>query len=174
MILVLLNLRGNCCCNEDKLLPYCKHSRFLFLWIWKRIVYIFKFGVITVTCNSWKCTFPLLLIFFFLVLDTWKEYKEYREANPGPRTIKSFHKWIRFGGKDWLRFVWKEKMDVSQRKAKNYISKIQENKDDKNDNENNLTNWDRLRRTKDKSPVRHNLDGFKQYNFTNCNVTLRK
>ena len=29
--------------------------------------------------------------------------------------------------------------DVKRRKARSYISKIQKNKDDKNDNENNLT-----------------------------------
>ena len=56
-----------------------------------------------------------------LVLDTWKEYKEYREANPGPRTVKSFHTWIRFGEKDRPRFVWMEGKDVKQRKAKKYI-----------------------------------------------------
>ena len=111
---------------------------------------------------------------FFLVLDTWKQYKEYREANPGPRTLTSFHTSVRFGGKDRPGFVWKEKMDVKQRKAGNYISKIQKNKDDKNCNENNLTVWDRLGWTKKKSPVRHNLDGFKQYNFTNSNVALRE
>ena len=58
-----------------------------------------------------------------LVLDTWKEYKEYREANPGPRTLKSFHTWVRFGGKDRPGFVWKEKMDVKRSKAKKYIQK---------------------------------------------------
>ena len=80
--------------------------------------------------------------------------------------------YIKLGGKDRPGFVWKEKMDVKQRKARNYILKIQNNKDDKNDNENNLTVWDRLGWTKEKSPVCHNLDGFKQYNFTNCNVRL--
>ena len=30
-------------------------------------------------------------------------------------------------------------MDVKRRKARSYISKIQKNKDDKNENENNLT-----------------------------------
>ena len=54
------------------------------------------------------------------------------------------------------------------------MSKIKKNKDDKNCNENNLTVWEMLGWTKEKSQVRHNLDGFKQYNFTNCNVTLRK
>ena len=73
-------------------------------------------------------TFDLL----FLVLDTWKEYKEYIEANPGPRIVKSFHTWRGFGGKGRPGFVWKEKMDVKRRKARNYISKIQKNKDDKN------------------------------------------
>ena len=68
-----------------------------------------------------------------LVLDTWKEYKEYREANPGPRTLKSFHTWVRFGGKDRPGFVWKEKMDVKRSKAKKYIQKKEKNKDDKND-----------------------------------------
>ena len=65
-------------------------------------------------------------------------------------------------------------MDVKPRKAGNYISKIQKTKDDKNGNKNKTTVWDRLGWVKEKSPVRHNLDGFKQYNFTNCNVTLRK
>ena len=111
---------------------------------------------------------------FFLVLDTWKEYKKYREANLGPRTVKSFHTWIRFGGKDRPGFVWKEKMDVKRSKAKKYIQKKEKNKDDKNDNKNKITVWDRLGWVKEKSPVRHHLDGFKQYNFTNCNVTLRK
>ena len=37
-----------------------------------------------------------------------------------------------------------------------------------------MTVWDRLGWFKERLPVRHNLDGFKQYNFTNCNVTLRK
>ena len=112
--------------------------------------------------------------FLSLILDTWKEYKQYREANPGPRTLKSFHTWVRFGGKDRPGFVWKEKMDVKRSKAKKYIQKREKNKDDKNDNKNKITVWDRLGWVKEKSPVRHNLDGFKQYNFTNCNVTLRK
>ena len=87
---------------------------------------------------------------------------------------ESFNTWIRFGGKDRPGFIWKEKMDVKRRKARNYMSKIKKNKDDKNCNENNLTVWEMLGWTKEKSQVRHNLDGFKQYNFTNCNVTLRK
>ena len=37
-----------------------------------------------------------------------------------------------------------------------------------------MTIWDRLGWVKEKSPVRYNLDGFKQYKYTNCNVTLRK
>ena len=57
---------------------------------------------------------------------------------------ESFHTRVRFRGKDRPGFVWKEKMDVKRRKARNYISKIQKNKDDKNCNENNLTVWDRL------------------------------
>ena len=65
-------------------------------------------------------------------------------------------------------------MDVKQRKARKYISKKEKNTDDKIDNKNKLTIWDRLGWVKEKSPVRHNLDGFKQYNFTNCSVTLRK
>ena len=79
---------------------------------------------------------------------------------------------IRFRGKDRPAFVWKEKMDVKRSKAKKYIQKKEKNKDDKNDNKNKITVWDRLGWVKEKSPVRHNLDGFKQYNFTNCNVTL--
>ena len=109
--------------------------------------------------------------FLSFVLDTWKEYKEYREANSGPRTLKSFHTRVRFGRKDRPKFVWKEKMDVKRSKAKKYIQKKEKNKDDKNDNKNI---WDRLGWVKEKSPVRHNLDGFKQYNFTDCNVTLGK
>ena len=70
--------------------------------------------------------------------------QRYREANPGQRTLKSFHTWVRLGGKDKPGFVWKEKMDVKRRKARNYISKIQKNKDDKKCNENNLTVWNRL------------------------------
>ena len=65
-------------------------------------------------------------------------------------------------------------MEVKQSKAKKYIQKKEKNKDDKSDNKNKITVWDRLGWVKEKSPVRHNLDGFKQYNFTNCNVTLRK
>ena len=37
-----------------------------------------------------------------------------------------------------------------------------------------MTIWDRLGWVKEKSPVPHNLDGFKQYNFSNCNVAMRK
>ena len=76
---------------------------------------------------------------------------------------------VRFRGKDRPAFVWKEKMDVKRSKAKKYIQKKEKNKDDKNDNKNKITVWDRLGWVKEKS-----LDGFKQYNFTNCNVTLRK
>ena len=74
-----------------------------------------------------------------MILDTWKEYEEYREANPDPRTVNSFHIRIKFGGKDRPGFVWKERMDVKRRKEKKYISKKENNKDDKNDNKNNLT-----------------------------------
>ena len=109
-----------------------------------------------------------------MVLDKWKKYKEYREPNPGPRTLKSFHTWVRFGRKDRPGFVWKEKMDVKQSKAKKYIQKKEKNSDDKNNNNYKITVCDRLEWVKKKSPVRHNLDGLKQYNFTNCNVTLRK
>ena len=56
--------------------------------------------------------------FLSFVLDTWKEYKEYREANSGPRTLKSFHTRVRFGRKDRPKFVWKEKMDVKRIKRK--------------------------------------------------------
>ena len=49
--------------------------------------------------------------------------QRYREANPGSRTLKSFHTWVRLGGKDRPGFVWKEKIDVKQSKAKNYIQK---------------------------------------------------
>ena len=110
--------------------------------------------------------------FFSLVSDRWKEWKEYREENLRPRTVKSFRLWIRFGGKDRPGFVWKEMLDVKWSKARNCISKKQKNKDHKNDNENNFTIWNRLGWTKEKLPVSHNLDGSKQYNFTNCNVTL--
>ena len=65
-------------------------------------------------------------------------------------------------------------MGVRQRKAKKYIQKKENNKDDKNDNKNKITVWHRLEWVKEKSPVRHDLDGHKQYNFTNCNVTVRK
>ena len=85
-----------------------------------------------------------------LVLDTWKKYKQYREANPGPRTLKSFHTWIRFGGKDRPGFVWKERTDVKRRKAKKYIQKKEKNKDDKNDNKNKMTICDRLGWIKEK------------------------
>ena len=64
-------------------------------------------------------------------------------------------------------------MGVRRRKAK-YIQKKEKNKDDKNGNKNKITVWDRLGWVKEKSPVCHDLDGYKQYNFTNCNVTLRK
>ena len=63
----------------------------------------------------------------------------------------------------------KAKMGVKRSKVKNYIQKKEKNRDDKNDNKNKITVWDRLGWVKEKS-----LDGFKQYNFTNCNVTLRK
>ena len=59
-------------------------------------------------------------------------------------------------------------------KGKKYIQKKEKNKDDKSDNKNKITVWDRLEWVKEKSPVHHNLDGFKQYNFTNRNVMLRK
>ena len=49
-------------------------------------------------------------------------------------------------------------MDVERRKVRKYISKKEKNKDDKNDNKNNLTVWDRLGWVKEKSPVRHNLE----------------
>ena len=68
----------------------------------------------------------------------------------------------------------KAKMGVKRSKVKNYIQKKKKNRDDKNDNKNKITVWDRLGWVKEKSPVRHNLDGFKQYNFTDCNVTLGK
>ena len=70
--------------------------------------------------------------------------------------------------------AWKETANVKRRKAKKYIQKKEKNKDDKNDNKNKMTLWDRLGWFKERLPVRHNLDGFKQYNFTNCDVTLRK
>ena len=76
--------------------------------------------------------------FLSLVVDTWKEYRQYREANPGPRTLKS---WVRFGGKYRPGFVWKEKMDVKRSKAKKYIQKKEKNKDDKNDNKNKVSQW---------------------------------
>ena len=62
-------------------------------------------------------------LLLFVILGKWKEYKEYREANPDPRTLKSFHTWIRFGGKDRAGFVWKEKMDVKRSKVKKYSQK---------------------------------------------------
>ena len=62
----------------------------------------------------------------------------------------------------------------SQGKRKSTFKKKEKNKDDKNDNKNKMTVWDRLGWFKKRLPIRHNLDGFKQYNFTNCNVTLRK
>ena len=65
-------------------------------------------------------------------------------------------------------------MEVKQSKGKKYIQKKEKNKDDKSDNKNKITVWDRLEWVKEKSPVHHNLDGFKQYNFTNRNVMLRK
>ena len=49
--------------------------------------------------------------------------RRYREANPGPRTLKSFYTWVRLGGKDRPGFVWKEKIEVKQSKAKKYIQK---------------------------------------------------
>ena len=76
--------------------------------------------------------------------------------------------------KDRPGFVWKEKMGVRRRKAKKYIQKKEKNKDDKNDNKNKITVWDSLGWVKEKSPVRRDLNGYKQYNFTNCNVTLQK
>ena len=63
--------------------------------------------------------------FFSLVSDRWKEWKEYREENLRPRTVKSFRLWIRFGGKDRPGFVWKEMLDVKWSKARNCISKKQ-------------------------------------------------
>ena len=49
-------------------------------------------------------------------------------------------------------------MGVRRRKAK-YIQKKEKNKDDKNGNKNKITVWDRLGWVKEKSPVRHDLDG---------------
>ena len=51
---------------------------------------------------------------------------------------------VRFRGKGRSAFVWKEKMDVKRSKAKKYIQKKEKNKDDKNDNKNKITVWDRL------------------------------
>ena len=85
--------------------------------------------------------------------------------------------WIRFGGKDRPGFVWKQRTDLKERKAKKYIQKKkrkEKKKDDKNDNKNEMAICNRLGWIKEKSPARHNLDGFKHYNFTNCIVTLSK
>ena len=61
--------------------------------------------------------------FFSVVLDTWKEYKENREANHGPLTVNPFHKCIRFGGNDGREFVLKERMDIKRKKVIKYIPK---------------------------------------------------
>ena len=108
----------------------------------------FEKRVITVNCNSWECIFLLLLISCL---------------------------WFQIdGGEDRPGLAWKETTNVKRRKAKKYIQKKEKNKDDKNDNKNKMTIWDRLGWVKEKSPVCQNVDGFKQYYFTNCNVTLRK
>ena len=44
-------------------------------------------------------------------------------------------------------------MDVKQRKARKDISKKEKNKDDKNNNKNNLTIWNRLGWVKENSSV---------------------
>ena len=58
-------------------------------------------------------------------------------------------------------------------KGEVFTKKIKEN-NNKNDNKNGKTVWERLGMDREKSSVCHNLDGFKQHNFINCNVTLRK
>lgn len=55
--------------------------------------------------------------------------------------------------KGQTRFFWKEKMGVKQRKARKDISKKEKNKDDKNNNKNNLTIWNRLGWVKENSLV---------------------
>ena len=55
-----------------------------------------------------------------------------------------------------------------------HFKRMKKSKDDKNDNSNNVAVWDRLGWAKEKPPVCYNLDGLKQYNFTNFSVTLRK
>ena len=64
----------------------------------------------------------------------------------------------------------KESKKVHSKKKK----KKEKKKDDKNDNKNKMAICDRLGWIKEKSPARHNLDGSKHYNFTNCIVTLPK
>ena len=44
---------------------------------------------------------------------------------------------------------------------KSTFKKKKKNKDDKNDNKNKITVWDRLGWVKGKSPVCHDLDGYK-------------
>ena len=116
----------------------------------------------------------VLFVFFWFLFFGFRYMERIERRIYGPRTVKSFHTWIRFGGKDRPGFVWIKRIDVTSRKARKYISKIEKNKDDKNDNKNNLTVWDTLGWVNEKSPVCHNLHDFKQYNFYNCSVTLQK
>ena len=132
-------LRANCCHTASILVvDSCKQI----CCKWKKTsenipdYFSFKYG--NISLNRESLLLPVILS------DTCKEYKEYRAATTSPCTMKPFHTWIRFGGKDRPGFVRMERIDVMCRKARKYISKIEKNKDDKNDNKNNLTVWDTL------------------------------
>ena len=69
---------------------------------WKNLLKIFKISFPVNMERFLKNELLLLLVifgsvlffyfyFFFLVLDTWIEYKEYREKKPGPLTVKLVH-----------------------------------------------------------------------------------
>ena len=77
-----------------------------------------------------------------------------------------------FGGKDRPRFACSEEKEV-KRRTKYLPRKIKE-KNNENDNKNSMIVYDRLGWGREKLLVRHNLDGYKQYDFTNSSLTLRK
>ena len=72
-----------------------------------------------------------------------------------------------FGGKDRSRFACSEEKEL-------YLPRKIKEKNNENDNINSMIVYDRLGWGREKLLVRHYLDGYKQYNFTNSSFTLRK
>ena len=76
-----------------------------------------------------------------------------------------------FRAKDRPRFACSKEKEVKRRTK--YLSR-KKNKTNENDNKNSMIVYDRLGWGREKLLVRHNLDGYKQYDFTNSSLTLRK